>query len=173
MFDEMLKTGIQFHKGAPTGEDLERWSQDGEHILLVLDDVMQAVCSSPEMMTLFTINCHHRNISACFLSQSAFPPGKCARTISLNCHYIVLFKTKRDRLQVQSLGRQMLPGQSKYFADAYEDATAQPWGYLLCDLHPATDDLYQLRTHIFPGEELWYYTPYKEDVKTEERSVEV
>lgn len=161
LFDSL--EGVDFHKDAPTGAELEQWSESGEHILVVLDDVMAAVCASPDIMSLFTINCHHRNISVLFLVQNIFPTGKWARSISLNCHYIVLFRTKRDVLQIQSLGKQILPGQSKYFAGAYGDATEEKWGYLLCDLHPATEKEFQLRTHIFPEEVIWFYTPLKKD----------
>lgn len=128
----------------------------GDYVVLVLDDVMQEAFASVEIMSLFTINCHHRNMSVIFMTQNIFPPGKCARTISLNCHYIILFKTKRDKLQVQTLGKQIFPGETKYFMSSYRDATIEPFGYLLCDLHPRSDKEFQLRTHIFPNELTWY-----------------
>ena len=34
---------VRFHKGLPTEDDLDKWS--GEHMLLILDDVMQEACS--------------------------------------------------------------------------------------------------------------------------------
>lgn len=151
MFEEMK--GVEFHKGLPTCEEMESWSD----LLLVLDDVMQAACLSEEVLSLFCVQSHHRNITAAILMQNLFPPGRFGRTISLNCHVITLFPTKRDKLQVQVLGRQMFPGQSKYFAESYEDATSQPYGYLVCDLHPASDEHLQLRTRIFPGEHTWVY----------------
>lgn len=166
MFEDMEELGVDFHSGVPTSEELNQWTERGDHVLVVLDDVMQEACTSQEIMSLFTIQCHHKNMSVFFLSQNIFPPGKYARTISLNCHYIILFKTKRDRLQVQTLGRQILPGEVIYFTDSYRDATEEPYGYLLCDLHPGTDKEFQLRTRIFPGELTWYYTPLI-DGKTE------
>jgi hypothetical protein len=75
----------------------------------------------------------------------------------------VLFATKRDKLQVQVLGRQMFPGQAKYFMESYNDATSKPFGYLVCDLHPASDALYQLRTNVFPGEATFVYRPTIKD----------
>ena len=41
---------------------------------------------------LFTKGSHHRNVSVVFLAQNLLPKNKCARTMSLNAHYIVLFK---------------------------------------------------------------------------------
>lgn len=166
----MAKSGIEFHKGAPTGEELSKWSESGDHVLVVLDDVMQEACASPEIMSLFTIQCHHRNMSVIFLTQNIFPSGKWARTISLNCHYIVLFETKRDKLQVQTLGKQIFPGDSTYFMDAYRDATSEPYGYLLCDLHPGTNKEFQLRTLLFPEEFTWYYTPLINNQEVVEKS---
>lgn len=122
-------------------------------------------------MDLFTVKCHHYNITVLFLVQNVFPPGKYARTLSLNAHYICLFATKRDALQIQSLGRQISPGQNAYFMEAYHDATTEAFGYLLCNLHPRTDKLFQLSTHIFPNENMWVYTPLKKASAVEQDSV--
>lgn len=173
MFEDLQESGVDFHRGVPSGDELKQWSRDGQHVLVVLDDVMQEACSSPEIMSLFTVQCHHNDMSVVFLTQNVFPPGKCARTISLNCHYIVLFKTKRDTLQVQTLGKQILPGEVGYFMDAYRDATKEAFGYLLCDLHPKTDKEFQLRTHVFPDELTWYYTPVKEGGEVQVKSFEL
>lgn len=44
--------------------------------------------------------------------------------------------------------------------NAYEDATKEPYGYLLIDLRPETDDRYRIRTKIFPDDERQYaYLP--------------
>ena len=158
---EAMKEKVHFHRGLPSQVNLEEWSNG--HMLLILDDLMQEVCSSKEVMSLFTIHCHHKNISVLFLSQNIFPPGKCARTIFLNCHYIVLFGTKRDELQVQILGRQIFPGQKGYFMSAYQDATKQPYGYLVYDLHLATDSRFQLRSRVFRNEVTWFYSLREDD----------
>jgi hypothetical protein len=158
---------VEFYKGLPSREDMETWSD----LLLILDDVVQAACVSADILSLFTVESHHRNITAAILSQNIFPPGRCSRTISLNCHYLILFASKRDRQQVHVLGRQMFPQQSKYFMDSFEDATAARYGYLVCDLHPASESLYQLRTHVFPGEATWVYRPTIKAADVENKSV--
>ena len=160
VFDEMK--GVEFHQGLPTQQDLDEWSNPGTHLVLVLDDLMGEACSSESVMSIFTIQCHHKNITVLFLTQNVFPPGKYARSISLNSHYIILCKSKRDLLQIQTLGKQIFPGQSSFFVASYQDAVSQPFGYLVCDLHPGTDKRFQLRTRIFPDELTWIYTPYKD-----------
>jgi len=73
---------------------------------------------------LFTKRSHHRNISVVFLVQNLFHKNKQIRTISLNVHYLVLFKNPRDATQFASLARQMYPNKSAFAVEAYKDATA-------------------------------------------------
>ena len=72
--------------------------------------------------------------------------------MSLNCHYLVLFKSLRDSSQVNHLAKQMFPGHVKYVQEAFPDATKRPYGYLLCDLKPEIPSDFRLGTNIFPRE---------------------
>ena len=56
------------------------------------------------------------------------------RTISRNAHYIVLFPNPRNAKMISTLGSQMFPGNSKFVASAFQQATAKSYGYLLIDL---------------------------------------
>ena len=58
---------------------------------------------------LFTKGWHHRNVSMVFLAQNLFPKNKFARTMSLNAHYIVLFKNPRDASQFANFGASDVP----------------------------------------------------------------
>jgi len=75
------------------------------------------------------------------------------RTISLNSHYMILFKNPRDAGQFSILARQMYPSSWKFAEEAYRDATERPLGYLFVDLKPQQDGRYRLRTNVFPDEE--------------------
>ena len=79
--------------------------------------------------------------------------------MSLNSHYLVLFKNARDATQISHLAGQMYPGKSKFMIEAYRDATSSPFSYLLIDLKQATEDKLRLRTNIFPGETTYVYVP--------------
>jgi len=70
------------------------------------------------------------------------------RTISLNTHYLFLFKNPRDSQQITTLARQMYPGKSQYLIESYQDATKKPYGYLCIDLKAETPDFLRLRTLI-------------------------
>ena len=106
---------------------------------------------------IFTKISHHRNVSVLYLTQNLFPKNKHARTISLNSHYLVLFKNPRDAGQFAILARQMYPGGSKFAVEAFKDATEKPYGYLLVDLKPDTNESHRLRTDIFPTEQTSVY----------------
>ena len=67
------------------------------------------------------------------------------RNISLNAHYIVLFKSPRGRQQISILARQVNPGRVQEFMKIYDKATSRPHGYLMLDLKPTTDDEQQLK----------------------------
>ena len=95
-----------------------------------------------------------------YLVQNLFPKNKESRTISLNTHYMVVFKNPRDATQMSNLTRQMYPGRTKFALDAFKDATAVPHGYLLVDLKQDTPEDMRLRTCIFPDDDVQYvYLP--------------
>lgn len=77
------------------------------------------------------------------------------RTVSLNAHYLVLFKNPRDTTQIHTLASQMFPGNSALLLTAFKDATATPVGgsdargYLALDFHPTTCDALRILTNIF------------------------
>ena len=74
------------------------------------------------------------------------------RNISLNAHYIVLFKSSRDRQQISILARQVNPGRVQELMKSYEKATSRAHGCLMLDLKLTTDDEERLKTNILPGE---------------------
>lgn len=156
-YDEMQRTipNITFIEGVPA--DLESMINPSIRNLVLIDDLMTELCSNPRITNLFTKGCHHRNLSVIFILQNIFHRGKELTDMSLNCHYLILFKSPRDSSQVNHLARQIFPGNVKYMTESFEDATARPYGYLLCDLKPETPNDFRLRTNIFPGETQYAY----------------
>ena len=144
--------GIHFIEGLPDEKVIDPKLRN----LVVVDDLLSE--TDGRVTRLFTKGSHHRNTSVMFISQNLFDKNKENRTITLNAHYIVLFKSPRDALQVEQLGRQMYPGQTKFMREAFADATAEPYSYLLVDLKPSTPENMRLRANIFPGELQVVYT---------------
>ncbi len=118
--------------------------------LIVIDDLLSETDS--RVTKIFTKGSHHRNCSVIYITQNMFDKNKEVRTITLNTHYMVLFKSPRDALQVEHLARQMYPGKTKFMREAFHDATSEPYTYLLVDLKPDTPEHLRLRANIFPGE---------------------
>ncbi|GFU55116.1 uncharacterized protein TNCV_426211 [Trichonephila clavipes] len=65
-------------------------------------------------------------------------------------------KNRRDQSQITHLGRQLYPRKVKFFQECYADATSKPYGYLLIDLKPETDESLRVRTGMFPGDVFMY-----------------
>ena len=145
--------GIEFRQGLPNLEDFD----GSQPALLIVNDLMNE--TNEEVANMFTKGSHHRNASVVFLVQNLFHKNKHVRTISLNSHYMVLFKNPRDASQFASLSRQMYPNKSAFAVEAYKDATREPYSYLLVDLRPEQDEELRLRTNIFPGEIQYVYVP--------------
>ncbi|XP_054721362.1 uncharacterized protein F54H12.2-like [Uloborus diversus] len=144
---------VEFHEGLPP--NINRISNS----LIVIDDLMNELSCDDRLSCLFTKGSHHRNVSVIFIVQNMFHKGKEMRNISLNAHYIFLFKNPRDRSQIAHLGRQLYPNKSKFFQEVYEDATSRPFSYLLIDLKPDTDESLRLRTGLIPGDKYCVYQP--------------
>ena len=153
LYHEMQETmpNISFVEGIPN--DLETSLDPSVRNVIVLDDMMQELSRNPRIANLFTKGSHHLNLSVIFIVQNLFHKGKELRDISLNCHYLVIFKSPRDNSQIIHLAKQMHPGNVKFVQESFIDATAKPYGYLLCDLKPETKEDFRLRTNIFPGEQ--------------------
>ena len=145
-YTPLRELGISFIEGMPDEKVLDPKVRN----LVVVDDLLSE--TDARVTKLFTKGSHHRNTSVIFISQNLFDKNKENRTITLNAHYIVLFKSPRDARQVEHLARQMYPGNSKFMREAFTDATAEPYSYLLIDLKPITPEEMRLRTKIFPGE---------------------
>jgi hypothetical protein len=133
---------VVFHKGI-----MKNLPSDGEPRLIIIDDLMREADGS--IVDLFTKGSHHRNLSVIFITQNLFHKGKAQRDISLNAHYMIVFKNPRDAAQVNFLARQISPENPKFILEAYRDATSVPHGYLLLDLKQSTDDTLRVRTNVF------------------------
>lgn len=147
---------VEFLEGFPI--DLEQKIDGRSKCLLVIDDMMAELSDNVRLSNLFSKGSHHRNLSIIFIQQNLFYNGKQNRNMRLNCHYLVLFKSPSDRQQITTLARQIYPGGGgKFFVEAYNDATKDPFTYLFLDLKPDTDDRLRVRTNIFPGETQYVY----------------
>jgi len=141
------RTNVRYLQSLPFIEMFE----DRKQRLVIIDD-MQTESSDQSVIDLFTKNSHHLSVSVIFICQNIFYKGKGQRDISLNSHYIVVYKNPRDRIQFSTLARQICPQNSEFMKEIFEDATSEPYGYLVMDLTQTTPDHLRYRTKIFPDD---------------------
>ena len=149
-FKDMKKAGMTFHEGVPPSSQLKKWFPKGG--LLILDDLMEEGGNDKEVLDLFTKHSHHQNITVMYLCQDMFPPGKYAKSISRNAHYIVAFKNPRDQLGMRNLLLQAFPSNWQDIMDVYRKVTERSFGYVTLDLHPASADQARILSHLLKQE---------------------
>lgn len=142
----LKKNEITYMEGIPNEDDIESFN------VIVLDDLITEINNSKFIVDLFTKISHHRNISVFILSQNIFYRSPIYRDISLNAHYIIIFKSPRDSTQINVLARQICGSNWKFFISAFDQATDHPYGYLLVDLKQDTPIELRLRTRVLPNE---------------------
>nr|CAD2204731.1 unnamed protein product [Meloidogyne enterolobii] len=147
------KTRVIVHNGLPVGgEEFIRTKaiQSNGKMLLVLDDLMVGM-NQNLLDTIFTKGSHNWKMSVILITQHLFSKElKIARN---NSHYLLLMRNPAGALQIRTLASHLFPSRSKYFLEAYSDATKDNFGYLLVDIHPSTPELLRLRTHIYRDDE--------------------
>ena len=84
-----------------------------------------------------------------------YEKGKYARSISLNSHYLILFKNRRDQAQIMHLARQVYPGETKFFQEVFNEATSEKYGFLIVDCW--SNNLLRLRTINFSNGNVFVY----------------
>ena len=62
-----------------------------------------------------------------------------------------------NKLGISTLARQMYPKQQQFLMEAFNDATAEPYGHLWIDCHPLTPEEMRLRSKILPQEKQIVY----------------
>lgn len=137
---------VTFLSGMPNFEELGDDEEDEK--LVILDDFMTEI--DENVLNLFIRNAHHKRISVIFLVQNLFYGNKLFRTISLQSNYFFIMRNLRDKRQIQVFANQVCPENSKFIAEAYKDATREPFTYLFFDLSQGCNEKLRIRTNILP-----------------------
>ena len=105
--------------------------------MLIVDGSRQETCNSTAFVDIAT-NERHRGLGTHYIINNLFHQSKLGRDVELQSTHIVLFKSLSDVLLVTTLSTQLSLGSE--LVDWYRDATSFPFGHLLVDLSPRTDD---------------------------------
>jgi hypothetical protein len=163
VFDELKKNhGVVFIKGYD--DEAVQALDKTKPNLVILDDLMKESADSSEVSALFYRGCHHQNLSVILLEQSLFPKGKQSVQMKSNTHYTIAFKNPADQQGVACLAKQITPRDSGFIVNIFNDATRNPFSYLVFDCKQETPDSCRFLTNIL-GEQDPFPTVYvkKED----------
>ena len=138
LYDVMQKDieNLEFVRGV-NFEFIDLLENNGTKYLLIFDDSCEQICNSKAFVDLATAG-RHRGLSTIHIKHNLFHQSKLGRDVELQNTDIVLFKSPRDVMQATTLSTQL--GLGSELVDWYRDATSVPFGHLLIDLSPRTDD---------------------------------
>ena len=148
-------SGVRFVEGMiDIRKDIKN---DGRNRWLIIDDLMEELSGKQDTNGLYTKYSHHQNISVFFVVQNLFL--KSLRTISINCHYMWIFKNPRATASVQQLGSQLFPHSKGFLLEAYRDATKKPFSSLFLDMKQNTDERMRVRAGFSSNTPMITYVP--------------
>ena len=127
---------LEFVQGV-NSEFIDSLKNNGTKYLLIFDDSCEEICKSKAFVDIATAG-RHRGLSTIHIKHNLFHQSKLERDVELQNTHIVLFKSPRDVMQVTTLSTQL--GLGSELVDWYRHATSVPFGHLLIDFSPRTDD---------------------------------
>lgn len=156
---KLKQPNVTLVEGFPEAELQEIIENGGDRsTVLVLDDLMLELENDKRLASLFT-KMRHKNVSTIFLVQNLYHHSKYMRTITRNCHYLVIFENPRDAGMIGTLGRQIFPQYPKFLPDAFRQATQKMYGYIFLDLKPETDKRFRVKEGVLSHEQTYIYLP--------------
>ena len=136
-FDELEgEYNVQFHNTCPTSDEIHEICKDKmPRISMILDDMMDHITDSRDIVELLTKQVHHMNIMVFLITQMLHPTGKFSVGLRAQGHGY-FFQITADE---QGLRRRFKALTDKRNLDAvmqfYEDSLEQPRGYMYADCH--------------------------------------
>ena len=138
LYDVMQKEieNLEFVQGIKF-EFIDSLKNNGTKYLLIFDNSCEEICNSKAFVDNASAG-RHRGLSTIYIKHNRFHQSKLGRNLELQNTHIIPFKSPRDVMQVTTLYTHL--GLSSELLDWYRDATFVPFGHLLIDLSPRTDD---------------------------------
>lgn len=123
--------------------------------LVIIDDQMTQIFTSPFMEEVFIQHSHHSSCSLIFTTQNFFNSGK-TKTIIRQCNYKVIFNSPADQVILRHISCQLKPDQPNFLINVFQTLDqlfpADDYKYILIDGEPKSKmKKLRIRTHIFPN----------------------
>ena len=125
----------------------------GTKYFLLFDNSCEEICNSKVFVDIATAG-RHRGLSKIYIKHNLFHQSKLGRDVDLQNTHIVLFKSPRDVMQVTTLSTQL--GLGSELIDWYRDAISVPFGRLLIDFSPRTNDRLRFCTNTGSIHSMFY-----------------
>ena len=153
VYDKMREAcgDIVFIKHIPSEEQLEDLTRGHNHSILVCDDKLSSVGTTPNISEVFIRLGHHLSITTFVLLQASNLAGsKYAGNIVRNSHYTILFKAGQMAHLIRSLGIRI--NDYKNLVSAYKLATVENYNYLCVNTHPKASEMERYTSLILPDD---------------------
>ena len=118
-------------------EFIDSLENNGTKYLLIFDDSCEEIWNSKTFVDIATAG-RHRGLSTFYIKHNLFLKSKIGRCVELQNRHIVISKSLRVLMQASTLSAQL--GLWSELVDWFGDATFVPYGHLLIDLLPCTDN---------------------------------
>jgi hypothetical protein len=134
------------------------YKNPGDHVLLILDDLIHAASKSAAVDQLFAVNARHWNISVILITQNVYIKSPFMVNISLNTTHMIVTENKRNPSQFFRLAQQLEPALWRQLVDAHERALKmRRYGYLIIDLDKHTSPKLKYYTGLLQTSPRFYY----------------
>ena len=124
---------------------IENLPNDGTNYLLIFEGSCDEISRKKQFEKVAIVG-RHRKFICSYMKHSLFHKSANGRDTELQNTHIVLFKSPRDGQQIDLLGKQL--GLGKTLRKWYAEATSVPYGPLLIDSSPKTNDLLRYSTDV-------------------------
>ena len=145
LYGQMQRKNLNFIQGVDF-ELIENLPNNRKKFLLIFDDSCREFSNSKQFVKFATAG-RPRGLNTIYIKDNLFHQSKLRRDVELQNTQIVLFKSPRDVLQINTLCQQL--GLGSQMKEWYQDATSTPYGHLLIDLTPKTVDSLRYCTTVF------------------------
>ena len=168
LIDKMIEKG-QIHKAIKNlpkdyntlEKMVTKYKKEG--VLLIVDDGLSQL--EKYLPTVFEELTHRANTTILFVSQVMFLNSSLWRRLSLNTHYMIAFRNKRNSLQIRALASQFSQCNPRFVSNSFIDATkpkptikldendensAFGYGYIILNFNPMSPEILSLVTNILP-----------------------
>lgn len=162
-FDDLeSEYNVQFHNKKPMRKDIEDICRDTKPRVIILDDMMEHIVDSQDVVDLLTKDVHHMNLMVFLLTQMLHPVGKNSVGLRSQGHGYFFFNFTADDTGLRKRFGSLVP---KPRVDSlkrfYDEAVQRPRGYVYIDCHPLQTSTYHIYRNIFPEEGVTEVLPFK------------